>query len=179
MNIFYLHPNPTTCAAYHADKHVVKMILEYAQLLSTAHRVIDGTQFTDASSGRKIQRWQMPDSYREDSLYKATHVNHPSAVWCRASSGNYSWLYSLFIACGTEYTFRYGKTHLTISKLADVLEFTPDKIPIGEFTEPTQAMPDEVKIPGNSLQAYRNYYKINKAEIATWKVRPVPEWFTT
>ena len=42
MNIFYLHENPEICAEYHCDKHVVKMILETAQMLSTAHRIIDG-----------------------------------------------------------------------------------------------------------------------------------------
>ena len=43
MNIFYLHNDPKICAEMHNDKHCIKMILEYAQLLSTAHRVLDGT----------------------------------------------------------------------------------------------------------------------------------------
>ena len=66
MNIFYLHKDPKTCAEMHCDKHVVKMVLEYAQLLSTAHRVLDGDEWADKAQ-----------------LYKATHKNHPSAIWAR------------------------------------------------------------------------------------------------
>ena len=81
MNIFYLDPDPKTCAQMHCDKHVTKMIIEYSQLMSTAHRVIDGEEYIDNSSGRKIKRWKLSD-IREDVLYKATHINHPSAIWC-------------------------------------------------------------------------------------------------
>ena len=83
MNIFYLSHNTQECAEMHVDKHVVKMILEYSQLLSTAHRVLDGVEYIDNSSGRKIKRWKLNWSAFEDTLYKATHINHPSAVWCR------------------------------------------------------------------------------------------------
>ena len=62
MNIFYLHNDPRTCAEMHLDKHVVKMILEYAQLLSTAHRVINGTVVVGLSkTGRKQTRYVLPD----------------------------------------------------------------------------------------------------------------------
>ncbi len=81
MNIFALHLEPKTCAEMHVDKHVVKMILEYSQLLSTAHRVLDGQQYVDDSSGRRIKRWKLNNSFAGDSLlYKATHINHPSAM---------------------------------------------------------------------------------------------------
>ena len=81
MNIFYLDPDPRTCAEMHCDKHVVKMIIEYAQLMSTAHRVIDGTEYTDmTANGRRIKRWRLDDD-RESILYKASHINHPSAIW--------------------------------------------------------------------------------------------------
>ena len=42
MNIFYLHEDPIQNIKWHVDKHVVKMATEYAQLLSTAHRFLDG-----------------------------------------------------------------------------------------------------------------------------------------
>ena len=59
MNIFYLHPIAKICAVYHSDKHVCKMIIESAQMLSTAHRVLDGTEFTDkTANGRNIKRWK-------------------------------------------------------------------------------------------------------------------------
>ena len=45
MNIFYLDSNPKKCAEMHHDKHCSKMLVEYAQLMSTAHRVLDGTEY--------------------------------------------------------------------------------------------------------------------------------------
>ena len=45
MNIFYLHKKPEISAQLHCDKHVVKMIIEYAQMLSTAHRMLDGRPY--------------------------------------------------------------------------------------------------------------------------------------
>ena len=177
MNIFYLDNDPTTCAQMHNDKHVVKMILEYAQLLSTAHRILDGTEFTGVSkTGRKQTRFVLSDS-RESVLYSSTHANHPSAIWVRKSYENYEWLYQLFLAVLKEYTHRYGKLH-ACEKLVDVLRTPPTNIPKGVgFTEPTPAMPDEVKIVGSSLASYKNYYIKNKAHLASWKKRNIPEWY--
>jgi hypothetical protein len=90
MNIFYLHSNPRTCAEMHVDKHCVKMILEYAQLLSTAHRVLDGVPATGHSrSGRKHTTYTLTNHYNNEILYAATHINHPSAIWVRQSKQNY------------------------------------------------------------------------------------------
>ena len=84
MNIFYLSKDPHTAAKMHVDKHVVKMIVEYGQLLSTAHRMNDGIK-TEARSktGRKTWRYIMEDERRQNTLYQAVHYHHPSAVWCR------------------------------------------------------------------------------------------------
>ena len=87
MNIFYLSDNPESAARQHCDKHIVKMVIEYAQLLSTAHRMLDGKEYIDVTANnRKIKRWRMEDG-REAILYKASHINHPSAVWVRKSVG--------------------------------------------------------------------------------------------
>ena len=107
MNIFYLHSDPQLCAEMHCDKHVCKMIVEYAQLLSTAHRVLDGEMYIDDSSGRKIKRWKHPDYNFEANLYKASFVNHPSAVWVRESPWNYNWLEVLWYSLCDEYTQIY------------------------------------------------------------------------
>ena len=89
MNIFYLHEDPIQNAKWHIDKHIVKMPIEYAQLMSTAHRMLDGEMYLGkTSNNRKIKRWRLDDE-REDVLYKASHVNHPSAVWVRQSVENY------------------------------------------------------------------------------------------
>lgn len=176
MNIFYLSHDPKECAEWHMDRHTTKMILEYAQLLSTAHRVLDGVELSGLSAtGRKKKFWTLSDS-REHILYKATHIHHPSAVWVRQSDANYAWLYRLFGALMDEYTYRYGKTH-ACQKLSHALSYRPKNILKSEFTEPTPAMPNEVKIAGDSIKSYRNYYINNKTHLASWKKRSTPGWY--
>lgn len=182
MNIFYLSHDTKECAKFHNDRHTVKMILEYAQLLSTAHRVIDGVLTTDrgGKSGRQRTTYILPDN-RDVVLYRATHINHPSAIWCRVRESHYRWLFSLWIALMEEYTFRYGKNH-ACEKLIAYLNKPPNNIEYGGgFDGPTPAMPDDVKVKGDSLKSYRNYYIKNKTHLASWSgkinSRPVPTWF--
>ena len=177
MNIFYLDHEPRVCAQMHNDKHTVKMILEYAQLLSTAHRVLDGNVSVGlSSSGRKKTIYTLPD-HRNNILYSATHINHPSAVWVRQSRQNYHWLFALWYELMDEYKYRYGKVH-ACSRLYDSLYDAPKNIADAPFTEPTPAMPDELKVPGDSIKSYRQYYNIGKTHLAKWKNRPVPHWFS-
>ena len=177
MNIFYLDNNPKLCAEMHVDKHCVKMILEYAQLLSTAHRYLDGIPTIGLSkSGRKRTQYILSDD-REHLLYSATHINHPSAVWVRQSAMNYYWLYTLLVELCKEYTYRYGKTHKCESSgLVNRLQTTPVNILIGSFTEPTPAMPDNYKVRNDSISSYHNYYLGDKTRMFTWKNRQIPKW---
>jgi len=181
MNIFYLHYDTKLCAHYHLDKHVVKMIVEYAQLLSTAHRILDGDHYFDKSStGRKIHRWKLND-HREDRLYHAVSWNHPSAIWVRKDLSHYQWLWNLASELCQEYRYRYGgaedKQHKT-SLVIQNLSFAPNNIVRnGIFAEPPQAMPEDVKVPGDSIEAYKNYYIKYKKGFAKWKVRGVPHWY--
>jgi hypothetical protein len=180
MNIFALHLEPKTCAEMHVDKHVVKMILEYSQLLSTAHRVLDGQQYVDDSSGRRIKRWKLNNSFAGDQLlYKATHINHPSAIWARESKANYQWLAYLLVELCKEYTFRYGKVHKCeeIGLVKWLVNCIPENIPTKPFTQPTPAMPDQYKVKGDSVKSYRNYYVGDKQRMASWKKRQVPAWW--
>jgi hypothetical protein len=157
MNIFYLSHDPRLCAQYHADVHASKMILETAQLLSTAHRETD--------------------SIYSDLVYKSTHRNHPSAIWARASQDNYSWLFELFRELTNEFFYRREKVHLSWTKMKGVLCYNPDLPTIG-FTEPPQCMDTIYKVEGDSVQAYRNYYLGDKVDIATWNWRrPAPYWW--
>ena len=177
MNIFYLDPNPKKCAQMHCDKHVVKMIIEYAQLMSTAHRILDGEEYIDkTSNGRNIRRWRHPDPLFDSSLMKASHINHPSAVWTRWSRENYIWLYRMWFYLLQEYTYRYGKKH-ACSKYMDFLYLDPENIASKYFTAPTPAMPDDCKIVGDSLSSYKKYYIDKKVRFAKWTNREVPIWF--
>ena len=144
MNIFYLHSDPAVAASYFYDKHKVKMILECAQMLCTAHIALGN----------------------ENVPYKKSHLNHPSSVWVRANNENYQWLYDHMLALGKEYTKRYNKNHLTITKCKDILAVAPLNIPTGSFTEPPQCMPDEYKVDNDSVSAYWNYYEQDKYKIA-------------
>ena len=177
MNVFYLDEDPKVCAQMHCDKHVVKMIIEYAQLMSTAHRMLDGKEYYGKTkNGRKIKRWEHPTPSLENILYKASHINHPSTIWTRANYKNYHWLYTMWMHLCNEYTIRYGKVHECDRKLSHILCMLPQNIPDGEFTQPTQAMPDQYKTK-NSIEAYRKYYIGDKKRFATWKLREVPEWY--
>ena len=89
MNIFYLSPDEMVAAQMHCDSHCSKMIIEYAQLMSTAHRVLDGEEYYGRTkNNRRIKRWLHPDADLEDTLYKASHINHPSGIWVRQSRAN-------------------------------------------------------------------------------------------
>lgn len=157
MNLFYLSTDPVTAAQSQCDKHVVKMILETAQMLSTAHRTLD----PDADHG---------------NLYKATHKNHPSTVWVRSARAHYLWAYRHFVALCDEYTARYGKVHLTDQKLRDRLACPPDGLDVsGEWTDPPQCMPEEYQ-QENTVEAYRHYYRVGKADILTYAHGPQPDW---
>lgn len=158
MNVFYISKDPRECARWHNDKHCVKMILEYSQLLSTAHRLLDGDEYADSVG-----------------LYKATHKNHPSAKWTRSSSQNYLWLHSLLSELHDEYTYRYGKIHAS-KRILSALNRLPDGITDGIMTQPPQAMPDYCKRV-DSIEAYRVYYIQEKNHLASWKNRDVPEWY--
>lgn len=158
MNIFFLDYQPDHAAAYHVDKHVVKMILETAQLLSTAHHVLDPEE-------------------NHILLYKPTHVNHPSAKWVRESGENYKWAWNLLNALCKEYTRRYGKYHkCDVTGLVTELSKPPRNIPLGDFTTVKLAMPDEYKISLDPVVCYRNYYNGAKRHMFSWKTREVPEW---
>ena len=178
MNIFHLDKDPVVAAKMMCDKHVVKMIIEYAQLMSTAHRVLDGEEYYDKTkNGRKIKRWRLKGAAEERLLYKASHVNHPSNIWVRENNENYRWLYKHFRALCAEYTHRYGKVHLTEEKLKGQLWFSPRNInQIGKMTRFAQAMPDECKMD-DPVEGYRKYYIKEKSYMAKWTNRAVPEWF--
>lgn len=157
MNIFLLHRSPRKAAHYHCDKHVVKMILETAQLLYSAH-------------------WVLAPEGLPPTSYKKTHANHPCALWVRASLDNYLWLAILGMELCFEFTYRYGNTHKTQSHLEWLVGHPPAGIPDVGITMLPQAMPDDYKHP-NAIVAYRTYYRENKLKIrgiVAYTRRPPP-----
>ena len=145
MNLFYLHHDPKVAAEMQCDRHVVKMILETAQMLSTAHAELDG----------------------ESPAYKPTHKNHPSTVWVRSSAAAYEWAFTHMLALGREYTKRYGKEHKTIREHGWVLSHLPKALRdcMKPFEVPPQCMYDECRGP-DTVRAYLNYYNVKGDEWA-------------
>lgn len=102
MNIFALDDSPINSARWLHDRHVVKMIVESCQLLSTACKV-DGAIIDSYENAR------IPWGNR---LYKVTHANHPSAVWARESKHNFVWLTLHLSELLREYHRRFpGRRH--------------------------------------------------------------------
>lgn len=162
MNIFFLHLLPAICAAMHCDKHVVKMIIETAQILSAAHWL----------SGSKAP-------------YSLTRNNNNKPMnWARASILNYRWLVQLGLYLCQEYTLRYGKVH----KTQEILEWLRDnepKLPVTkELTMFVPAVPEEYIRTNDDdewdgvIESYRAYYVYDKRYFAKWTKREVPHWYT-
>jgi hypothetical protein len=153
MNIFVLDLDPRKCATYHSNSHVVKMILETAQLLCGVHHMTGS-----------------------EAPYKLSHKNHPCAIWARECMENYVWLCDLGIELCKEYTYRYGKRH----KSQDIIEWCMINLPNieekGVLTPFKLAMPDECKV-GDPVESYREYYNVFKKDFAKWKNRDTPKWF--
>ena len=178
MNIFILDNNPQTAAQNMCDKHVVKMIVESAQMLSTAHRVLDGEQYIELSANnRRIKRWKSPYELMEDILYKASFVGHPCTQWVMENDKNYYWLAEHAYALCKEYTRRYGKVHKTEDMISLIRYRKPVNIPISNSITPfAQAMPDEYKNE-SAVEAYRAYYLGEKTYFAEWKNAETPSWY--
>lgn len=180
MNIFAVDSSPRQAASMLCDKHVVKMLLETAQLLCTAHRVQTAAEMI-----------YDPVTNKAEQLYKATHVNHPCVKWLvQYGDDAYVWLYRHFHALDLEYTDRYKRTHASM-RLRNALSYAPSGLNVVNkniLVENTylqnqiantipQCMPDQYKVPGDTVQAYRNYYNGDKARFAKWKYSEVPWWF--
>lgn len=156
MNIFILDSDPSVAARMLHDKHVVKMILETAQILGTVadRHGIDG------------------------DFYKPTHQHHPCTLWAGDSYSNAQWLIRHGLAMSEEYSFRFAKSHASEEKIRTAhRSFLSGKFPWFTMTDPAQAMPEQYRVPGNAIQAYRSYYLGEKLHQSRWTRRPVPELF--
>lgn len=158
MNIFVLDTNPRLAAQMQCDKHVVKMVLESAQILSTV----------------------MQEKYPSDVWYRSTHKNHPCVKWASGSYSNFMWLLAHGWGLADEYAHRYGKKHKSIKIFTEIRSSNIDVYELFDAKTQTPfvlAMPDDCKLD-DPVASYRLYYKKYKAGIATWnKNRPQPEWW--
>jgi hypothetical protein len=160
MNIFALDKDPLIAAQMMCDKHVVKMILEGCQMLSTVHSL-------DTVQDNKI------------TLYKPCFHNHPCTIWARASKSNYYWLANHTFELTNEYSSRYyGKIHKSTDMAYWFTQNAPSNLPNTICTDFAQAMPEQYKNV-DGVAAYRAYYLGEKAKFAKWKLGNEPMWFTS
>jgi len=181
VNLFILDKDPVIAAQLQCDKHVVKMIVESAQMLSTTHRMLDGklAKVPSKSGKSNVKAWTLPDE-REDILYKAVHTAHPCTVWTTKSNNNYNWHYVHFTALCDEYKYRYGKTHSTDTLLREILKTPPRNIEVGYLTQQPLAMKSnpECMFPNDPVKSYRMFYQTKQDRFKmSWTKRPIPEWF--
>ena len=174
MNIFVTDPDPVISAQTLCDKHVVKMVLESAQMLSTAWREPNDLRSREFSS-------KYAD---EHELYKTAHPNHPCSIWVRQARENYKWLYRHFLALCDEYTHRYGKSHASARLKGPLMwrPFRPSAL-LDAIEEPygfVLAMPDEYKSE-DIFSSYQNYLMNEKQHFAKWEKDPSrkPTWWKT
>jgi hypothetical protein len=153
MNIFVLDSDIDACARFHSDRHVVKMTLESAQMLCTVLHE-NGIQ----------------------APYKPTHRHHPCTLWAGRSLSNWIWLRDLALALNDEYRYRYRKDSDHLSG-AVVRDLPPPPIDDLGLTEFAQAMPEQYRVPGDAVSAYRKFYAAEKSGFAIWTGRSVPGWF--
>ncbi len=151
MNIFVLDKNPVVAASMMCDKHVVKMIVETAQMLCTVAR----------NNGHEVP-------------YRSTHKNHPCTLWAGESRDNWIWLITHGLALCGEYTKRYGKVHKSVTVIDHCarLNMSFDKT---EQTPFRLAMPPQYK-QTCPVKSYRSYYKGEKSRFAKWKMGE-PTWW--
>lgn len=150
INIFVLDKDPKLAASYQCNKHVVKMIIESAQLLCTAHNV---------------------------APYKKTHYNHPCAIWTRQSLQNYCWLVEHALELCNQYTVRYGKIHKTQAVIEWCEKNKPNLPNIG-LTSFVLAIKNTQYHDPDPVKAYRNYYVAEKSKFAKWKPKcNTPSWW--
>jgi hypothetical protein len=183
MNLFILSTCPIEAAQQQCDKHVPKMIVESGQMLSTTHRMLDGTMEKRPSKSGKtmVKYWRMENKHYETTLYNAVHTAHPCTVWSMESSENYKWHYEHFLALCDEYTYRYGKIHKTDRVLRDILSIMPVNIPqknkLTEFKLAMKANPECIAL-GDPVKAYQAFYQTKQDRFKmVWTKRDVPSWF--
>ncbi len=192
MNIFLLDLDPTKCAQAHADKHVVKMLLEACQLLYTAHWVIEYPHILEYKAPVKLAIVQkhlaIPDSLKtappslsrpNEPGFRPCHIHHPCAIWVRQSFDNYIFLTNLAIALAEEFKYRYPKkgAHACEAHAHWLHSNYPRVMSDIGLTPFVQAMDIQYRKP-DPVEGYRNYYLTSKKDrgLLTYKKREPPSW---
>jgi hypothetical protein len=153
MNIFVLDRDIRACARYHMDRHVVKMILESAQMLCTVLH---------------LQGLEAP--------YAPTHSRHPCTLWAGATLANWRWLRRLALALNDEFRYRFERDEDHASAVV-ARDLPAPPLPRRKRTPFAQAVPEGYRVEGDAVAAYRRFYVGEKSHLASWTRRRAPKWF--
>ena len=181
MNIFVLNENPILAARDHCDKHVIKQILESAQMLSTAHW-LGWERFLQPNlrKDERLKDWLRSNVRTQlQPCYKMTHANHPCTQWAARSWDNYMWLSQHGLELCREYTERYGREHKSHDVHRWLTRVVPPTFEMAEqgLTPFAVAMPEKYKISADPVQCYRAYYLGEKSRFAKWSRSKAPSWW--
>ena len=175
MNIFVLDSDPRVAAQHMCNKHVVKMIVESCQLMSTAHHVLDGQHISrTAKNGRKFGTYE--HTRPGFKFLRCTMINHPCTIWTRSSKQAYYWLWEHTQELLKVYRSRYDKVHSYDDMVQYSLVHAPTKISDCRMSPFPQAMPDKYKHK-DAVTAYRAYYINEKRRFAKWPDGKIPKWY--
>ncbi|UCM93089.1 pyrimidine dimer DNA glycosylase/endonuclease V [Candidatus Tisiphia endosymbiont of Melanophora roralis] len=166
MNIFITNICPILSAQALDNKRVLKMIVESAQLLSTA--IFCNSQIV------------YPD------IYKPTHLKHPCTIWASSNRNNWFWLSEHLIALCHEYTHRYHKKHKTQQLISNLLKYSSHLIDDNNMTPFVNCTKsDYLQIDfsnhSNTFKAYQQYLTVkwnNDIIKPKWTNRSIPKWYT-
>jgi len=160
MNVFWLDHDPEQSARWHADKHVTKMCVEYAQVLSTAAHI--------------------GGFYDESRMYEPIPNNNKKLhEWAAESADNFVRLLKMAKELGQEFERRYGKSHASYNDVISRIDASDVRIDWTGFTTPPLSMPDYCITDGDYVDSYRSYYNHGKDWEMCWTGRDVPPWYST
>lgn len=176
MNIFILSENPVEAANMHCDQHLGKMILESAQMLSTALHSLENQDFRD----RKV--------LVHTNLYKPAYQKHPCTLWTGESYANFLWLIDLAYSLQAQLPKRHSSTE--VIKTCELMgRKMRSCFPCEELTPFALAMPEEIKYNDTKFPtATAKYHELYKYKALEWRTqgrfmtysqyghRPIPEF---
>jgi hypothetical protein len=178
MNIFFVYLSAKRAARSLCDKHVIKLSLETAQLLSTAMHIMSNIEESGSKPNQALEGSDSEFNENIKFIYKMTHKNHPCAIWVRHSQENFKWTIEHGLELCYEYTRRFNKIHKSQAVIEYIQKhFDINLIKIKQFTMPAICMPEQYKISQDPTICYREYYLKNKSKFAKWKNTNPPDWW--
>jgi hypothetical protein len=163
VNFFYLDTNPKKCAEYYCNKHVLKIPIEIAQILSKIHH-------------------ELQSGINYESIYKNSLVVKNTLgpyIWAIESLENYLWTCNLGIELINEFKLRYNKESHKTEDILKFLLYNPPKLPKIGITKfrGTNRYDMFQYVSKDPVECARYNYAEMKCANDKWTKREIPNWF--